>query len=187
MKETTKLILSMPESMTCQQVANKLGVTYNSVISVRRRYGAEYKKQNRAARKHLPELYAMLDANKSYAEIARAVGLTAQGVHYHANKIGLSRVKEFSKTEVRKQIAEDYAKGYPLKFIANKYGCDASLPCVIAKSLGVKLRTRGGSPRHARIMQMVSAGVAATEISRQLNCALQTVYNAKRKALSENL
>lgn len=186
MKESTKLILSMPDSMTCQQVADKLSVTYNSVISARRRYGVAYKKQNRAARKHLPELYEMLEANRSYAEIARAVGLTAQGVHYHANKIGLSRVKEFSKTEVRKQIADDYAKGYPLKFIANKYGCDASLPCVIAKSLGIKLRTRGGSPRHARIMQLLSAGVAAKEISKQLNCALQTVYNAKKKALVEN-
>lgn len=185
MKESVKQILEMPSSMSCKEVAAALGVTYNAVISARRRHGIEYKKQNRSARKHLPELYRLLDTERSYAEIAEVVGMTAAGVYYHANKIGISRVKSFSKKEVKKMIAEDYAKGYPLKVIANKYGCDPSLPSVIAKSFGVKLRNQGGSPRHEKINQMLAHGIKATEIASMLNCALQTVYNARKKALSQ--
>jgi hypothetical protein len=70
----------------------------------------------------------------------------------------------------------------PLKVISSKYGCEASTACCIAKRKGVKLRKQGGSVRHKRILELLSSGMRAIDVANEVGCALQTVYNAKKRA-----
>jgi uncharacterized protein YjcR len=84
--------------------------------------------------------------------------------------------------DTQDMIANAYASGVPLKVIANKYGCEASTACCIAKRKGIKLRKQGGSLRHKRILELLSSGMRAIDVANEVGCVLQTVYNAKNKA-----
>lgn len=84
--------------------------------------------------------------------------------------------------DTQDMIANAYASGLPLKVIANKYGCEASTACCIAKRKGVKLRKQGGSVRHKRILELLASGMRAIDVAKEIGCVLQTVYNAKNKA-----
>ncbi len=186
MKETTKLILSMPESMTCQQVADKLGVTYNSVISARRRYNDNYKVQKRCPKRALPDLYRMITDGYAYSKIAKTIGITEQAVFYHAKKIGVSREKEYNKPEVRNKIVDDYKRGVPIKVITLTYGCNVRVPAELAKKAGFMDRKKMQSSMHGKIISMLAGHYTVSEIAEAVGCSNQTVYNTKEKSLSQS-
>jgi DNA-binding CsgD family transcriptional regulator len=139
MKESTKRILEMPASMTCKEVAEKLGLTYNQVISARRANGVQYAKKSAGRVTDHALMFKQIEDGIPYPEIAAQFNMTPQSIRYHAAKIGHSRRIKWPD----EAIAKDYAAGMRIRKMEAKYGCSNQIILAAAKRVGVPIRRRG--------------------------------------------
>jgi DNA-binding CsgD family transcriptional regulator len=139
MKESTKRILEMPSSMTCKEVAEKLGLTYNQVISARRANGVQYAKKSAGRVTDHALMFKQIEDGIPYPEIAAQFNMTPQSIRHHAAKIGHSRRVKWPD----EAIAKDYAAGMRMKKMEAKYGCSNQIILAAAKRVGVPIRRRG--------------------------------------------
>lgn len=136
MKESVKRVLEMPASMTCGEVARKLGVSYASVASARKRFNIDYPRKNQKVCSDPKKLYEMIDQGLPYPAIAKHFNMTAHAVCHRAAKIGHSRVKVWDEN----LIIEMYKAGKGIKVIEGFAGCSNSVIYRILKKNGVKLQ-----------------------------------------------
>ena len=139
MKESTRRILEMPASMTCKEVADKLGLTYNQVISARRARGVQYAKKSAGRVTDHALMFKQIEEGIPYPEIAAQFNMTPQSIRHHAAKIGHSRRVKWPD----EAIAKDYAAGMRMKKMEAKYGCSNQIILAAAKRVGVPIRRRG--------------------------------------------
>jgi DNA-binding CsgD family transcriptional regulator len=139
MKESTKRILEMPASMTCKEVAEKLGLTYNQVISARRANGVQYAKKSAGRVTDHALMFKQIEDGIPYPAIAAQFNMTPQSIRHHAAKIGHSRRIKWPD----EAIAKDYAAGMRMKKMEAKYGCSNQIILAAAKRVGVPIRRRG--------------------------------------------
>ena len=139
MKESTKRILEMPASMTCKDVAEKLGLTYNQVISARRANGVQYAKKSAGRVTDHALMFKQIEDGIPYPEIAAQFNMAPQSIRHHAAKIGHSRRVKWPD----EKIAKDYAAGMRMKKMEAKYGCSNQIILAAAKRVGVPIRRRG--------------------------------------------
>jgi len=147
MKESTKRILEMPSSMTCKEVADKLGLTYHTVISARRAYGVNYARKSSGRVTDYKLLYSQIEQGIPYPQIAAQFGMTPQSIRHHAAKIGHSRRIQWP----HEAIAKDYAAGMRMAQMEAKYGCSNQIILAAAKRVGVPIRRRGYDIANASI------------------------------------
>ena len=119
MKESTKQILAMPSSMTCREVADKLGLSYNQVAQVRKHYNIEHAKKSQGRVTDYKLLYAKIEDGVPYPQIAALFGLKPQSIRHHAAKIGHSR--QFTNKDAA--IIADYQKRMSIKKIQCRNDC----------------------------------------------------------------
>jgi DNA-binding CsgD family transcriptional regulator len=139
MKESTKRILEMPASMTCKEVAEKLGLSYNQVISARRAHGVQYAKKSAGRVTDHALMFKQIEDGIPYPVIAAQFNMTPQSIRHHAAKIGHSRRIKWPD----EAIAKDYAAGMRMKKMEAKYGCSNQIILAAAKRVGVPIRRRG--------------------------------------------
>ena len=138
MKESTKRILEMPASMTCKEVAEKLGLTYNQVISARRANGVQYAKKSAGRVTDHALMFKQIEDGIPYPEIAAQFNMTPQSIRYHAAKIGHSRRVKWPD----EAIAKDYAAGMRIRKMEAKYGCSNQTIYSVIERQGAQLRRR---------------------------------------------
>jgi DNA-binding CsgD family transcriptional regulator len=125
--------------MTCKEVADKLGLTYNQVISARRARGVQYAKKSAGRVTDHALMFKQIEEGIPYPEIAAQFNMTPQSIRHHAAKIGHSRRVKWPD----EAIAKDYAAGMRMKKMEAKYGCSNQIILAAAKRVGVPIRRRG--------------------------------------------
>ena len=138
MKESTKRILEMPSSMTCKEVAQRLGLSYGQVIWARKNYNVDYARKRQGKVTDYALMWQMIEQGVSYKKIGDHFGVCAQSIRHHAAKIGHSRVAQWPE----EAIADDYAKGLPIKRLETKYGCSNQTIYSVIERQGAQLRRR---------------------------------------------
>ena len=136
MKESTKRILEMPSSMTCKEVAEELGLTYNQVLGARRTHGINYARKKQSKVSDYKLMHKMIGELIPYAEIGKVLGVAESTIAHHAAKIKHRRNGLLDD----EGLISDYLKKLPLKRIEVNRNCSVDHIYRTLKKHGIPTR-----------------------------------------------
>jgi DNA-binding CsgD family transcriptional regulator len=118
--------------MTCKEVAEKLGLTYNQVLGTRRYHDIKYTRRHQGKVTDYKLMYQMINDLVPFPQIGAALGVTPHAVAHYAAKIGHKRNGLIDE----QAVIIDYEK-MSIKKLEAKHGCSPWIVFRILKKHGI--------------------------------------------------